>query len=548
MARFIITGEYKDKATKAARKDLKGLTKDTGTFAKLSKKYYAAATAAAGYYAQKILKESIKNALEDEKSQRVLALTLANVANATDAAVIATEQQISAMQSAYGVVDDQLRPALARLARSSGSASQAVYDLKLALDISAATGKSLEAVTGALGKALDGNYASLQRLGLGLDQSLIKSKDQKKIFDQLRKTFAGFAANEAATTEGKFRRIAVAADEAKEIIGVALIDSINSVIDTQGGVEGLTKAFNDLAYAIGDTIRGFSSFVDNFNGFTKKASLDLVALIPVIGGWLRGFQAVGKQQRINLSLTKAQTQQVISARNAEWAALNAKKELTNTITDGTKKTVDQLIAEEAARKAGFKITEDIDSIQTVAAAKRLEEGRQYKAQVLDAAQAQYESLKSNYERLNAIWEAQTSAFNVYKALLQMGIRIPVAMEFSSNIRGGTETAPTIITGADIPAPRGASGMTLAKEAAIAARKAREAVLAEQARQQFGSGVMDVASTGGTQQIALGGQTITVNVNAGVIAEQERLVSAIASAVTQNYRSGNPILPAGYIGG
>lgn len=548
MARFIITGEYKDKATKSAIKDLKGLEKQTGTFAKMAKKYYAIASAAAGYYAQKILKESIKNALDDEKSQRVLALTLANVANATDAAVIATEQQIAAMQSAYGVTDDLLRPALARLARSSGSASQAVYDLKLALDISAATGKSLEAVTGALGKALDGNYASLQRLGLGIDANILKTKDQNKIFGQLRKTFANFAANEAATTEGKFRRIAVAADEAKEIIGVALIDSINSVVDTQGGVDGLTKSFNDLAYAISDTIRGLTTFVNNFNAFSKKFNVDLVSAIPILGGWLRGFQAVGKQQRINISLQQAYTRQVISARNAEWAALNAKKQVTDEITGGTKKTVEQLMAEEAARKAGFKITEDIDSIQTVAAAKRLEESRQYKMSIIDAAQTQYESLKSNYERLNAIWEAQTAAFNVYKTLLQMGIRIPVAMEFSSNIRGGTETAPTIITGADIPAPRGASGMTLAKEAAIAARKAREAVAAEQARQQFGSGVMDMSSTGGNQQIALGGQTINVQVNAGVIAEQERLVSAIASAVTQNYRSGNPILPAGYIGG
>ena len=89
MARFIITGEYKDKATKAAIKDLKSLTGQTATFSKMAKKYYAIASTAAGYYAQKVLKQSIKNALDDEKGQRVLTLTLANVANATDAAVLA---------------------------------------------------------------------------------------------------------------------------------------------------------------------------------------------------------------------------------------------------------------------------------------------------------------------------------------------------------------------------------------------------------------------------------------------------------------------------
>lgn len=512
MARFIITGEYKDKASKAARKDLKGLTKDTGTFAKLSKKYYAAATAAAGYYAQKILKESIKNALEDEKSQRVLALTLANVANATDAAVIATEQQISAMQSAYGVVDDQLRPALARLARSSGSASQAVYDLKLALDISAATGKSLEAVTGALGKALDGNYASLQRLGLGLDQSLIKSKDQKKIFDQLRKTFAGFAANEAATTEGRFRRIAVAADEAKEVIGVALIDSINNLVNSQGGVDNLAKSFNDLAYAIADTIRGLAVVTEKFNAFAAKFNYDLVQSIPVLGSWLRIFQNIGKQQRINLSLQKSYTQQVISARNAEYTALKANKELTNQIGDGTKKTVEQLMAEEAARKAGFKLTEDIDSIQTVAAAKRLEEARQYKAQVLDAAQAQFDAVKSNYDLLNAVWQTQLTAFDAFLAALKVkSINIPVNFVAGSMPAAGQQ--PSIADLVPAQAPTFMGNMTMER--------------------------------GANTQAAIG-QTINVTVNAGAIGSEQFLVSEVGKALTQYTRLGNITAPAGFI--
>lgn len=514
MARFIITGEYKDKATKAARKDLKLLSKDTEVFGKSAKKYWGIATTAATYYAQKALKESIKNALEDEKSQRVLALTLANVANATDAAVIATEQQIASMQAAYGIVDDQLRPALARLARSSGSASQAVYDLKLALDISAATGKSLEAVTGALGKALDGNTASLGRLGLGLDQSLIKSKDTEKIFKQLRTTFANFAKNEAATTEGKFRRIAVAADEAKEIIGVALIDTINSIVDTQGGVEGLTKAFNDLAYAIGDVIRGVAELIDSVPGVLKEFIGLGKQAIPVLGTWLTYFEKQGKQQRINLALQKSATAQVISARNAEMAALKAKKESVDSTQDTQKKTLEQLMAEEAARKAGFKITEDIDSIQTVAAAKRLEESRQYKAQVLDAAQAQFEAVKTNYDLLNAVWQTQLAAFDVFLATLKAkSVNIPV------NFIGGTMPAPnqssSIADFVPAPAPAFAGGVGTAQ--------------------------------GQSGSLALGGQTINITVNAGAIGSEDFLVGEIGNALTKYTRFGNTTAPAGFFG-
>ena len=97
MARFIITGEYKDKATKLARKDLKGLTKDTQIFAKYAKKYYAIAAAAAVYYAQRVGRQSVTAALADEKSQRQLANTLVEVAGANDVAVISAEANIAAM-------------------------------------------------------------------------------------------------------------------------------------------------------------------------------------------------------------------------------------------------------------------------------------------------------------------------------------------------------------------------------------------------------------------------------------------------------------------
>lgn len=515
MARFIITGEYKDKATKLAIKDLKKLDKQTAMFAKMAKKYYAIASAAAGYYAQKVLKESIKNALDDEKSQRVLALTLANVAGATDAAVIATEQQIAAMQAAYGVTDDLLRPALARLARSSGSASQAVYDLNLALDISAATGKSLEAVTGALGKALDGNYASLQRLGLGIDSSILKTKDQNRIFGQLRTTFASFARNEAATTEGKFRRIAVAADEAKEIIGVALIDSINDIVATQGGVEGLTTAFNDLAYAIGDTLRGFGDLIQgiqDLSNYIPRIVKDGVKWVYQTQTILGVLQKQGKQQRINLALQQAQTRQVISARNAEMTALKTKKEATGDIQNVEKKTLEQLMAEEAARKAGFKITEDIDSIQTVAAAKRLEEARQYKAEVLDAAQAQFQAVKSNYDLLNTVWQTQLTAFDAFLAALKAkSVNIPV------NFIGGTMPAPnqTASIADFVPAP------------SVPA---------------FTGGT---AAAGGSS-LALGGQTVNITVNAGAIGSEEFLVGEIGNALTKYTRLGNTTAPAGFM--
>ncbi len=128
---------------------------------------FVAAAAAAGAYAVKIGIEGVKAAIEDEKAQTQLALALENATGATKAQIAATEQSILQMSLATGVADDELRPALGRLVRSTSDTEKAQQLLATALDISAATGKPLESVANALGKAYDGNTASLGKLGIG---------------------------------------------------------------------------------------------------------------------------------------------------------------------------------------------------------------------------------------------------------------------------------------------------------------------------------------------------------------------------------------------
>jgi hypothetical protein len=84
-------------------------------------------------------------------------------------------------------------------------------------------------VANALGKAYDGNAASLGRLGLGLDANLLKSKDTDAIFQQLTQTFGNFAENEAETTAKKFERVKIAIDEAQESIGAALLPLVEQL-------------------------------------------------------------------------------------------------------------------------------------------------------------------------------------------------------------------------------------------------------------------------------------------------------------------------------
>jgi hypothetical protein len=218
---------------------------DFDAFAKKATVAFAAAATAVSAY----VGTAIKNAAEDEKAQRNLALTIENTTNATAAQIKGVEQYISTTSLAIGITDDQLRPAFGRLVRSTKDVEDAQKLLNLALDVSAATGKPLEAVANALGKAYDGNLNALGRLGLGIDQSILKSKDFDLVFQNLTSTFGGFAANEATSTEAAFARIKIASDEVQEQIGAALLPIVeklttyileNVVPAVQAFVNGLT--------------------------------------------------------------------------------------------------------------------------------------------------------------------------------------------------------------------------------------------------------------------------------------------------------------------
>lgn len=262
--------------TKQLSDSLKSSSKDVETFGdkvtdfgKKAALAFAAAGAAAGAFAYK----SIQNAAADEAAQRKLTETLQKTTAATDAQIAAVGAFIDKTSIAIGVTDDELRPAFSRLARSTNDVQKAQDLLNLALDISSATGKPLEAVANALGKAYDGNAASLGKLGLGIDQSILKSGEFDDIFKTLTKTFGGFAANEANTTEKSFVRIKIAIDEAQERIGAALlpvtekltkfildvaVPALNAFVGGLTGDQGLSDAFTESekkAFEWGEKVR-----------------------------------------------------------------------------------------------------------------------------------------------------------------------------------------------------------------------------------------------------------------------------------------------------
>lgn len=240
---------------------------------------FLAVGAAAGAMAIKIGIDAVKAAVEDEKAQKSLAITLKNTTKATDAQVKAVEDYIDKTARASGIADDVLRPSLDRLLRSTSDITKAQKLQTLALDISAGTGKDLATVTEALGKAYDGNLGALKRIGVPLDENIIKTKDFDAATKALSETFAGQADAAAETFAGRMARIKIAIDEAKEQLGQALLPllerfarfateqlapALQGLVDglTRSGRQGLTRAFYDAgtgAVTFGydmDTVQG----------------------------------------------------------------------------------------------------------------------------------------------------------------------------------------------------------------------------------------------------------------------------------------------------
>jgi hypothetical protein len=254
--------------------EVQGFGNKLGGFAKKAGAAFAVAGAAAAAYAGKLLVDGVKSAIEDEAAQAKLATTLKNVTGATNNQIKAVEDYITQTALANGVTDDKLRPSLDRLIRSTKDQTKAQELQSLALNISAGTGKDLQAVSEALGKAYDGNLGALKKLGVGIDESIIKSKNFDAAAAALSKTFEGQASQQAETFAGKMARLNVAFDEAKETVGSYVLDALTPLVSNivSKGIPALTDFASNLGKSLGPA-------------FTQIVKVVRDDLLPILVSW-----------------------------------------------------------------------------------------------------------------------------------------------------------------------------------------------------------------------------------------------------------------------
>jgi hypothetical protein len=244
-------------------------------FGKKAALAFAAVGAAAGAFAI----SAAKAAAQDEKARKSLEQTIRSNTKATEDQIAAIDTYITKQSIATATTDDELRPALARLVRSTNDVSKAQDLLSLSQEIAVATGKPLEAVANALSKSFDGQNAALGKLGLGIDAATLKNKSHDEIMQMLKGTYKGFIENEATNAEFKMRQLEIAFGETKEQIGNALLPIMKQFADyllatvvpnvqalaagltgTDSVSAGITEA-TEGAYKFGQQLKSTISFV-----------------------------------------------------------------------------------------------------------------------------------------------------------------------------------------------------------------------------------------------------------------------------------------------
>lgn len=327
---FVTT--YDDKGAKKAELSLKGLMK--------TQLGLGVSTA---MVAQQIGK-AVKAFAEDEAQQKQLALAVQNSTGASNAQVQAIEDTIQSMQFQKAVSDGELRPALSTLVRATGDVTKAQSLLNLALDISAGTGKDLQAVSIALAKAQGGNVTALTRLGVSLDANAVKTKDFDAITRELSYTFKGAADAAANSAEGGFKKLQIAVDELYETVGGKLAPVLgdyataaSKVAQATIGAEGQTSGWSNKLFELVTRVLPATQQIGFLNAAVKGYAGTAKGAVTETRNLSRQFRAFEGQMmgayENGLKPTKAELEAI---KRAQQAAGNATAEHTKKLKDFVK--------------------------------------------------------------------------------------------------------------------------------------------------------------------------------------------------------------------
>jgi hypothetical protein len=434
--------------TSFADKGISAAEKAFGKFGKTGVAVGAAFAASTGLVVAGLTK-AVAAAIEDQKSQALLAKQLENTTGASRMTIAATEDFIAQMQFATGVADDALRPALGSLVRATNDLTVGQDLLNLALNVSAGTGRDLETVSLALGKAYNGNLGGLTKLGIALDPNIVKTKDFGAAQAELNKQFGGAAAAAANTYEGQLKRLGIVFAELNETIGYAILnnkyvkdaigrlpDAANAAIAAFGekGLKGALSAFVDEMGIVGAYTQKWGlSVAYSYNKMAMHAynaltlvTLGLIQIIPAIRK--AGDEIAANLVDLQLQID-ATTYYIGDLNNALNAGEQAQR------ANGA--AADRLSGQ--AEQLGYKLAPVVEQLDKVGGA-----AKKADTAVSDAAKALQDDLTKALDAARSGLDEAQGAFNNFAESVATGIKD--AFSFKDAKDAGDETGKGFLSG------------------------------------------------------------------------------------------------------
>ena len=148
----------------------------------------------------------------------------------------------------------------------------AILDYVTAEKGATASTADFKSMTNGLAQALNGNFASLTRVGFVLDENTKKqiangteAERADALVKVLNSTYKDFNKNLRATDAGQMQVLSNAAQDATAIIGTGLLDALKE-LGKDSSVDNLAQKMQDTAVYTADVIRGIGVLVEKLKG------------------------------------------------------------------------------------------------------------------------------------------------------------------------------------------------------------------------------------------------------------------------------------------
>ena len=257
-------------------------------------------------------------AAQDQKAQQLLAINLKNLGLAY--ANLDSEKFIATLESQSAILDDELRPAYAQLARVTGSIATTQKLMTVAFDASNGSGLSYASTIDILSQAFVGNQKGLKQLNLGYTAAELKAKSFDELIAIITDRFAGAGKTALSGYAGQMAKLNVATSNAAETLGGAFLDGFKSIAGG-GDIDRATSKIDKFSEGLAGVIRvltGVNDLGAMLKGVKWTGFLGLVPVAPKI----QGAQSPGERKAIDAAAKKAEQQRLKLMK--EQAAAQAK--------------------------------------------------------------------------------------------------------------------------------------------------------------------------------------------------------------------------------